>query len=414
MFNLCLRALILLWILAFLVNSLEAQTNENEQSSESSQEILVFRTSPAKESSAEGWFRFQVSAFSPLLVVKVNGFAQMVKEGADWAEYEIPYFLKKGKNLFKIFVLTKTGQHEQEFFVTYEPVEKYKKAPPPLNGVIMIGQTNSDNILSVQEGNSKTSAAKNDLLLSGAYAIEINKEIAVYLSAVLKFDRHQNRSLVGQEVLFRQLGSEYRDKNLLGFEFSTVMGQSVISLKEANPSNPYSAGEFREDIRSLYISAGAKKSWGKKFSVSLKIQLDNQNKVKTDSEDGTLTKTSLGVKSRLGNFNIKGLLDSNSTSFKAPRKDYQSSLLDAGIAYSWTPWVFGVNYQNTNQQYKNVDPATNIALKNKKDVMSLNFKYAFSKSTIWGLDLKQIKQDSNDATKVFTENQTIFQYIWMF
>ena len=46
--------------------------------------------------------------------------------------------------------------------------------------------------------------------------------------------------------------------------------------------------------------------------------------------------------------------------------------------------------------------------------MSLNFKYASSKSTIWGLDLKQIKQDSNDATKVFTENQTIFQYIWMF
>ncbi len=176
MFNLCLRALILLWILVFLGNSLEAQTNENEESSESPQEILIFRTSPGKESRAEGWFRFQVSAFSPLLVVKVNGFAQMVTKDADWAEYEVPYFLKQGKNLFTIFVQTETGQREEEFIVTYEPPEKKSKEQPPLNGVIMIGQTFSDNILSVQEGNSKINAEKNYLLLSGAYAFEINKE----------------------------------------------------------------------------------------------------------------------------------------------------------------------------------------------------------------------------------------------
>ena len=35
--------------------------------------------------------------FSPILVVKVNGFAQMVKENADWAEFELPYFLKPGE-----------------------------------------------------------------------------------------------------------------------------------------------------------------------------------------------------------------------------------------------------------------------------------------------------------------------------
>ena len=43
--------------------------------------------------------------------------------------------------------------------------------------------------------------------------------------------------------------------------------------------------------------------------------------------------------------------------------------------------------------------------KNKKDVMSLNFKYAYSNSKILGVDLKQIKQDSNDATKVFGDVQ---------
>ncbi len=414
MFNLCLRSLILLWILVFLGTSLEAQTNENEESSESAQEILIFRTSPGKERRAEGWFRFQVSAFSPLLVVKVNGFAQMVSKDADWAEYEVPYFLKEGKNLFTIFVQTKTGEREEEFIVTYEPPEKRSKAPPPLNGVIMVGQTHSDNILSVQEGNSKINAAKNDLLLSGAYAFEINKESAVSLSAVLKFDRHQNRSLVAEEVLFRQFGTEYRHKNLLSLDFSSGLGQNVISLKEANPSNPHKAGEFREDVQSIFLFISANKSWGGLFSGSLKIQLDSQDKVKTDSEDGNLTLMSLGAKSRWGEFRFQGRLDSKSTALKDSSKDFQSTVLDAGVSYSWSPWVFGFNFQNRNQQYKKADAASNLVLQNKKDEMSLNFKYAFSNSTIAGGDLKQIKQASNDATKTYQANQLIMQYIWMF
>jgi hypothetical protein len=414
MFNLCLRTIILLWVLVFLGTSLEAQTNENEENTESAQKILIFRTSPGKESRAEGWFRFQVSAFSPLLVVKVNGFAQMISKDADWAEYEIPYFLKQGKNLFTIFVQTKTGEREEEFIVSYEPPAKKSKAPPPLNGVIMFGQTNSDNMLSVQEANTKTSAAKNDLLLSGAYAFEINDESAVSLSAVLKFDRHQNRSLVAEEVLFRQFGTEYRHKNLLSLDFSSGLGQSVISLKEANPTNPYKAGEFSEDVQSLFLFISAKKSWGRQFSGSLKIQLDSQNKVTTDSEDGNLTLISLGAKSRWDEFRFQGRLDSKSTALKDSSKDYQTTVLDAGVSYSWTPWVFGLNYQNMNQQYANADPATNVVLQNKKDEMSLNCKYSFSNSTIVGGDLKQIKQSSNDATKAYQANQFTMQYIWMF
>ena len=414
MFNLCLRALILLWIMVYFGTSLEAQTNENEQSSVSAQEILIFRTSPGKESRAEGWFRFQVSAFSPLLVVKVNGFAQMVTKDADWAEYEVPYFLKQGKNLFRIFVQTKTGQREEEFIVTYEFSEKKSKAPPPLNGVFMLGQTNSNNILSVQEGNSKTSAAKNDLLLSGSYGIEINNESLVSFSAVLKFDRHQNRSLEVEEVLFRQFGSEYRHKNLLSLDFSSGIGQSVISLKEANPSNPYKAGEFSEAVQSLFIFISAKKSWGRQFAGTLKIKLDTQNKVKTNSEDGNLTLISLGAKSRWDEFRFQGRLDSKSTTLKDSNKDYQATLLDAGTSYSWTPWVFGFNYQNTNQQYKNADAATKLVLQNKKDEMTLNCKYSVSSSTIVGGDLKQIKQASTDATKAYQTNQLTMQYIWMF
>jgi len=123
MYYLHLRAFVFLWFFVITVgiNSINAQTDENEQSSDVPEEILIFRTSPGKEELAEGWFRFQVSTFSPIMVIKVNGFAQMVTEDADWAEIEVPFYLKTGKNLFTIFVQTETGQSEQEFIVTYEP-----------------------------------------------------------------------------------------------------------------------------------------------------------------------------------------------------------------------------------------------------------------------------------------------------
>jgi hypothetical protein len=110
---------------------------------------------------------------------------------------------------------------------------------------------------------------KNDLLLSAAYAFELNEESAVSINAVLKFDRHQNRSLAAEEVLFRQFSTEYRHKNLLGLDLKTGLGQSVISVKDAIPSDPKKAGEFRQDLQSLFLFVDSKKTLGEQiFRIS--------------------------------------------------------------------------------------------------------------------------------------------------
>ena len=77
-----LWATFLLGVFLFFVflDSTRGQTADDQEIQE---EILIFRTSPALSSYAEGVFSFQVSAFSPILVVKVNGFAQMVTGNSD-------------------------------------------------------------------------------------------------------------------------------------------------------------------------------------------------------------------------------------------------------------------------------------------------------------------------------------------
>ena len=393
------------------LDSTKGQTADEQEIQE---EILIFRTSPALSTFAEGVFSFQVSAFSPILVVKVNGFAQMVTENSDWAEFELPYFLKQGKNLFNIFVQTKKGQLEQEFIVTYEPLQKKEFDPPPLKGMIMIGHTNSDNILQSYEGSTATSSAKNDLLLSASYAFGITENSDVLMSGFIKFDRHQNRDLAVEEVLYRQLSTEYGNKKFLGMNFRSALGQTVISVKDANPADPTKAGEFRKDVTSIFLNASGKFNLGRSTVMSIKLQLDSQNKVETDTEDGTLTQASVASKIRWEDFRFLGSVDSQSTGFKEPTKNYQTTNINAGVTFSWTPWVFGMNFQNSNQNYKNPDPSTNLVVKNKKDEITVNSKYAYSLSNIFGADLKQIKQSSNDALRTYSENQVLLQYMWIF
>ena len=64
--------------------------------------------------------------------------------------------------------------------------------------------------------------------------------------------------------------------------------------------------------------------------------------------------------------------------------------------------------------YNNPDPSTNVVVKNKKDEITVNSKYANNSSNIFGADLKQTKQSSSDALRTYSENQVLLQYIWLF
>ena len=73
---------------------------QEDVDSEKLKEIQIIRLSPGIVKKPEGQLRFQVSAFSPILAVKVNGYAQMIRPGLDFMEYEVPYQLLTGCLLY--------------------------------------------------------------------------------------------------------------------------------------------------------------------------------------------------------------------------------------------------------------------------------------------------------------------------
>ena len=155
-----------------------------------------------------------------------------------------------------------------------------------------MGQVQSDNMLLVPESSTKQSASKNELLLSLSYHFPLSKIQKLFFKGLLKIDRQQDRSLASQEILFRQIGLDYQDRDLWGVSFTSGLGQNVISSK----SDSVSSGSegFLKTIESLFLFGSAENKFGKSTSLHTKLQLEMQNKVTTDSEDGTLNHFYLG------------------------------------------------------------------------------------------------------------------------
>ena len=376
-------------------------------------EIQIIRLSPGIVKKPEGQLRFQVSAFSPILAVKVNGYAQMIRPGLDFMEYEVPYQLLPGDNTFEIFVQTRDAEIRQPILLTYNPPQTIQpREPLPVDLVLILGQVQSDNMLLVPESSTKRSASKNELLMSLNYHFPLGKIQKLFFKGLLKIDRQQDRSLASQEILFRQFGLDYQDRDLWGVSFISGLGQNVISSK----SDSVSSGSegFVKTSESLFLFGSTENKFGKSTSLHTKLQLEMQNKVTTDSEDGTLNHFYLDGKTTLFGIRFNGGLQNSSSGFKETVKNYQTSVFKMGIQYPWESWIFGFQFRTSDQKYKELDPASQIIPQHKQDLISLQSKYSFTKTMIGDLTLNQTKKASNDASKAYQESQLALQLIMVY
>ena len=376
-------------------------------------EIQIIRLSPGIVKKPEGQLRFQVSAFSPILAVKVNGYAQMIRPGLDFMEYEVPYQLLPGDNTFEIFVQTRDAEIRQPILLTYNPPQTIQpREPLPVDLVLILGQVQSDNMLLVPESSTKRSASKNELLLSLSYHFPLGKIQKLFFKGLLKIDRQQDRSLASQEILFRQFGLDYQDRDLWGVSFISGLGQNVISSKSDSASS--GSEGFVKTSESLFLFGSTENKFGKSTSLHTKLQLEMQNKVTTDSEDGTLNHFYLDGKTTLFGIRFNGGLQNSSSGFKETVKNYQTSVFKMGIQYPWESWIFGFQFRTSDQKYKELDPASQIIPQHKQDLISLQSKYSFTKTMIGDLTLNQTKKASNDASKAYQESQLALQLIMVY
>ena len=386
---------------------------QEDADSEKLKEIQIIRLSQGIVKKPEGQLRFQVSAFSPILAVKVNGYAQMIRPGMDFMEYEVPYQLLPGENTFEIFVQTQEAEIQQLIRLTYKPPQTIKpRAPLPVDLVLILGQVQSDNMLLVPESSTKRSASKNELLLSLSYHFPLSKIQKLFFKGLLKIDRQQDRSLASQEILFRQFGLDYQDRDLWGFSFTSGLGQNVISSKSDSASS--GSEGFVKTSESLFLFGSGENKFGKSTSLHTKLQFEMKNKFTIDSEDRTLNHFYLDGKTTLLGIRFNGGLQNSSSALKETVKNYQTSVFKIGIQYPRESWIIGFQFRTSYQKYKELDTASQIIPQHKQDLISIQSKYSFTKTMIGDLTLNQTKKASNDASKAYQESQLALQLIMVY
>ena len=73
-------------------------------------EILIFSLSPEKVKEQKGVLKIQISTFSPIQKVTVDGKPQKFPKAASLVWLKIPYLLKPGENFFEVYVKTQLGE----------------------------------------------------------------------------------------------------------------------------------------------------------------------------------------------------------------------------------------------------------------------------------------------------------------
>ena len=378
-------------------------------------EILIMRTSPAKVERSDGVFVVEVSAFDPLLVVKVNGFAQMVRPQADWQVFEVPYQLKPGENEFTVFVQTKSSEQQETFTMTYTTQEMQEEAQQidPLSLALLLGYTQSDNMLQANATGTKRAAGRLDAVLMSGYRYTLTDTAGLTLKFLLKADRQLDRSLASREMGFRKLSLEYDHQRLLGMHLNTGMGQSVFSLKSTDTTKPKTLGEFQASTRSLFFFGGAELPFAQRFAATLKLQGDLQTG-QSAGDAGTVITTQLGVRMRLGGLVAKLRGDSKSGAFQDTSKSYSSATTAGSLRMSWGDWTPHVQYQSLNQQYQQADSVTGVTVQNRRNTASFGGKYRWSEALLLDLFGRQIKVSSNEALNAYSESQATLQMLWSY
>ena len=180
--------MILLMLFLFLLSPQSAWSAEDEA------EILIFSLSPEKVEEQQGVLQIQISTFSPIEKIIVDGKPQKFPKAASLVWLKIPYKLKPGVNIFKVYVKTKFGEARKIIRIIYETPELLKKAKlgDSFQLITILTGVTKDNIDKVEDNSSKSKAFSTSILFVPSYRFDLFDDSSIFLRGVLMGDQQHN------------------------------------------------------------------------------------------------------------------------------------------------------------------------------------------------------------------------------
>lgn len=410
-----------LFILLCLPQSAAAAKNEAE--------ILIFSLSPEKVEEQKGVLKLQISTFSPIEKIIVNGKPQKFPKAASLAWLKIPYMLKPGINTFKVYVKTKFGEAKKIIRTIYETPELLKKAKlgDPFQLITILGGVTKDNIDKVNDNSSKSKAFSTSTLFVPSYRFDIFDDSSIFLRGVLMGDQHHNGEYASKKVLFKQVSIEWEERESWAGALTLSLGTNEAGTREipvtSTPRDSLSK-KYKRATRDNVYTIKAKQEHGE--GTTWNWQIDRKKKSVEGSNDASGNSTSLtagyvtpifGVKTTFGgtledtnlNGNDNGT-EIGTTALKTKLKvDFPIQPVSLGIQY---------DFSQTEDKVANEDlkciTTCNYKTKNRNQVYTLSLNYPAAPWCIFGLTQKHERQSSNIIGKNYKVNSTQLQVILIY
>ena len=401
------------WNLAF-VSPLAAQAESAPQEAE----ILIFSISSHTVTESAGTLKVQVSTFSPILAVRINGQPRKTRKGASLLWLPVPYRLTPGENFFKVEIETELGRAEETLTVVYDTPEMQRQAEAgdPFSLITILGYTASDNIDKAASGQARGDTTS--VILVPTYRFDLLEDSSLSLSGILMADHQHHGEHKSKEILLGQFSVEWLEKNTRLGELSFKLGSNESGTWEvphtSTPRHSFSK-DYKQASREDSVTIKAKQATDLDTSWEQQLDLKQKDVAGSTDDDGLETHLQLayvtpfsGIKTTLQgtlvNKDLKGQYD-DAIDVKARIK----------LSYTWPlPLIMDTQYDFSQTNGNVTDPSLGGKLKTRNQSLSLGFNYPAFPWCILGLTQKQERQSSNESGKSYTVNTTQFQTILLY
>jgi len=406
-------------ILLFLLLFLFLLSPQSAWSAEDESEILIFSLTPEKVEEQQGVLQIQISTFSPIEKIIVDGKPQKFPKSASLVWLKIPYKLKPGVNIIKVYVKTKFGEARKIIRTIYETPELLKKAKlgDSFQLITILSGVTKDNIDKVEDNSSKSKAFSTSILFVPSYRFDLFDDSSIFLRGVLMGDQHHNGEYASKKVLFKQASIEWEERESWAGVLTLSLGTNEAGTREipvtSTPRDSLSK-KYKRATRDNVYTLKAKQELG--GGTTWNWQIDRKKKLVEGSNDDSGNSTTLtagyvtpifGVKTTFGGT----LEDTNLNGEYKDTKVYKTKLK---IDYPIPPVTLGVQHDFSQTEDKVADPSLDGKTKNRNQVYTLSLNYPAAAWCIFGLTQKQERQSSNIVGKTYTLNSTQLQVILIY
>ena len=412
-------------ILLFLLLFLFLLSPQSAWSAEDKSEILIFSLTPEKVEEQQGVLQIQISTFSPIEKIIVDGKPQKFPKAASLVWLKIPYKLKPGVNIFKVYVKTKFGEARKIIRTIYETPELLKKAKlgDSFQLITILSGVTKDNIDKVEDNSSKSKAFSTSILFVPSYRFDLFDDSSIFLRGVLMGDQHHNGKNASKKVLFKQASIEWEERESWAGVLTLSLGTNEAGTRDvpesADPRDSLSK-KYKRVSRDNVYTLKAKQELGE--GTTWNWQIDRKKKSVEGSNDDSGYSTTLatgyvtpifGVKTTFG-----GTLED--TNLNGAYKDTEAIKAKLKVDYPIAPVSLGIQYDFSETENKVADPSLecittcNKKTKNRNQVYTLSLNYPAAAWCIFGLTQKHESQSSNIVGKTYKVNSTQLQVILIY